>query len=284
VAVIDTGIAYTHPELSPNYIGGYNFVTNTSNPMDDHGHGTHVAGTIAAIRNGAGVVGAAPDVSLYALKVLAADGSGHWSDIVAALEWADEHGIQITNNSYGSSTNPGPQVQQAFDSTAANGILHIAAAGNNGSPSGRGNTVNYPARWESVMAVAAIDQSNKRASWSSTGDSLEVSAPGVSINSTWLNGSYRLASGTSMASPHVAGAAALVMANGVSDAYSVRAILRDTATYLGNPSLYGAGLINAYQAVTLEAPPDNEPPSEDPTNPPEEEDKCPPGWQRQGRC
>src|SRR5262245_37262160 len=104
VAVIDTGINYNHPELAGAYRGGYDFVNSDSDPLDDNGHGTHVSGTIAASRNGASVVGVAPLVNLYALKVLDRNGSGAYSGIIAAVDWARTHNIQVTNNSYGGSS------------------------------------------------------------------------------------------------------------------------------------------------------------------------------------
>ena len=101
VAILDSGIDYNHLDLNTNYVGGYNFINNTADPMDDNGHGTHIAGIIAALKNDDGVVGVAPDVRIYALKVLDANGVGYSSDIIAALQWAMDNGIQITNNSYG---------------------------------------------------------------------------------------------------------------------------------------------------------------------------------------
>jgi subtilisin family serine protease len=265
LAVIDTGIDYAHPELTPRYAGGYDFVNNDNDPKDDNGHGTHVAGTAAALRNGAGVVGAAPEAALYGLKVLDSGGSGSWSDIIAALQWAGNHGVQITNNSYGSSGNPGTLVKAAFDNTYAGGMLHIAAAGNNGNPPGNKESVIYPAKWDSVVAVAATNQDDQRASWSSTGPELELAAPGVGIRSTWLNGGYRDASGTSMASPHVAGTAALVISAGITDTNGngrindeVRQVLNDTAEDLGSAgrdNQYGFGLVNAAAAVGVLTPP-----------------------------
>lgn len=249
VAVIDTGIDYKHSEFYGLYKGGYDFVNNDNDPMDDHGHGTHVAGTIAAIRDGKGVVGVAPKANLYGLKVLNASGGGSFSDIIKALEWAVENGINITNNSYGSSGDPGSLVKQAFDNSYQKGVLHVAAAGNEGNPPGRGDNVIYPAKWDSVIAVAAVDKNNKRPNWSSTGSTVELSAPGVSINSTWLNDGYGQISGTSMASPHVAGTAALVMAKNNLNHLKTRQILRDTANNLGDANHYGYGLVNAFKAV-----------------------------------
>lgn len=259
VAVIDSGVDYTHAELSGRYAGGYDFVNNDADPMDDNGHGTHVAGTIAAALNGTGVVGAAPEARIYALKVLSAGGSGSWSNIIAALDWAVSSGIQVTNNSYGSSLSPGSLVEQAFANAEAAGMLHVAAAGNSGNCAGKGNNVGYPARYATVVAVAATGQDDKRACFSSTGSTVELAAPGVGINSTKLGGGYVQYNGTSMASPHVAGVAALVVYAAPTDLNGngrindeVRQILDSTATDLGQVGRdpqYGYGLVDAVAAV-----------------------------------
>jgi subtilisin len=148
VAVLDTGIAYDHPDLDANYHGGYDFVNGDADPYDNRYHGTHVSGSLAAEDNGAGVVGVAPEAWLYALKVLDSSGNGYFSDIIAALEWAVENNMQVTNNSYGSSSNPGSMVQAAFDNSYAAGIVHVAAAGNEASCGGRLiDNVLWPARY-----------------------------------------------------------------------------------------------------------------------------------------
>jgi subtilisin family serine protease len=288
VAILDTGIDYTNPDLQGKYIGGYDFVNGDGDPMDDNGHGTHVAGIIAALDDNdpdSGVVGVAPDVEIYALKVLDANGNGSFINVIAALDWVCGDSetppiAQITNNSYGSTANPGYLVKWAFDlSYSLWGVLHVAAAGNSGNESGTGNSVEYPGKFTSVIAVAATDQNDNRASFSSTGPDVELAAPGVYINSTctaWLDGSvydgdgtkngYAVLSGTSMASPHVAGTAALVMA-----AYpnwtnaQVRAQLRDTADDLGASgpdTWYGWGLVDADEAVGIITPV-NQPPVAD---------------------
>ena len=242
--------------------------------MDVYGHGTHVAGTACATDNGIGVVGVAPDCDLYALRVLNDDGVGSWSRTIAAMEWAVAHGIQVVNLSLGNSKNPGTAVKRAFDNAAAAGVVIVAAAGNSGNMAGKGDNIIYPAKYASVIAVGATDSSNKRASFSSTGSALEIVAPGVSVLSTWndstsylnpqpicLNGDcwYKFGSGTSMASPHVAGVAALIIAsglvsntNGLNGIYDeVRAKLNSTATDLGTAgkdTQYGYGLVNAATA------------------------------------
>lgn len=229
VGIIDSGIDYNHPELAPNYSGGYDFVNDDNDPLDIDGHGTHVAGTISAIRDMNNITGGAPEVEVYSLKALE-NGSGYFSDIIAALEWCKNNGIQVTNNSYGSSSDPGNQVRDAFNNSYNSGILHVASAGNEGNPPGKGDNVGYPAKYNSVIAVAASDISDKRARFSSTGPDVELIAPGVSIYSTWLNNSYEYLNGTSMASPHVTAVAAQVWAMDTSISNNdVRSILRNTA-------------------------------------------------------
>jgi subtilisin len=275
VAVIDSGVNCGHVELAGHCGGGWDFVNNDNNPADDNGHGTHVAGTIAARRDGAGVVGVAPDAQIIPLKVLGANGSGSFSWVIAALDWAVAHDVQVTNNSYGSSSDPGSIVHQAFDRAYAAGIVNIASAGNSGICSGSTNTVGYPGRYTAVLAVAATNINNTRPCWSSTGPDVDISAPGVSINSTKHTGGYVVFNGTSMASPHVVGVAALVIAanpsdtngfNGVAD--EVRSILTSTAKDLGvagKDTLYGYGLVQAVAAVAAVGGGGNPPPPPPPS-------------------
>lgn len=269
VAVVDTGIDYTHPDLLLNYQGGYDFVNNDSDPMDDHWHGTHVAGTIAALRNGTGVVGVAPEVNLYGLKVLNSQGSGSFSSIIAALDWAVSNGIQVVNLSLGSSSDPGTTVRQAFTNAYSKGLVIVASAGNAGSGT---DTVGFPAKYDSVIAVASTTSSDARSSFSSTGPAVEIAAPGSSIYSTDLGGGYYTASGTSMAAPHVAGVAALILGAGITDLNGntlvndeVRWVLQATANDLGTDGRdewFGFGLADAEAASWLAANPnsDNPPP------------------------
>jgi subtilisin len=275
VAVLDTGIDDTHPDLDANVAGGWDFVNNDNDPMDDHGHGTHVAGTIGAEDDDYGVVGVAPGVELYALKVLDANGSGSFSNVIAAIDWCLANNIQVTNNSYGAGFHPGSIVEDAFARAAAAGIVMVAAAGNSGTSAGTGDTVSYPAHFDSVIAVAATSSNDTRPSFSSTGPTVELAAPGVGIPSTLPGGGYASWAGTSMASPHVAGVAALVIGAGMGDVNGngligddVRALLAATAIDLGvagGDAWYGYGLVDAAAAVelalaTAAPPPAPEPP------------------------
>jgi len=235
--------------------------------MDDNGHGTHVAGIIAALDNEIGVVGVAPEAELYALKALDKTGSGYVSDVVAAIMWATDPNndgntddrMDVINMSFGGAYNSWLLDAACLLAYYQDKLILVAAAGNSGNPPGKGDNVGYPAAYDSVIAVAATDQSDERARWSSTGLDVELAAPGVSIYSTYIGG-YDTLSGTSMASPHVAGVAALVIASGISDAMGVRTKLQETADDLGasgRDSLYGYGLVNAAEAVgvTGEEPP-----------------------------
>jgi subtilisin family serine protease len=257
VAVFDSGMEYTHSELAHAFAGGRDFVNGDDDPADDNGHGTHVSGTIAAADNDQWVVGVAPGVQLFAIKILDATGQGSFSDVIAGLQWAVDQGVHVTNHSYGSSADPGTLVAQAFANAAAAGLLHVAAAGNTGNCRGTGNNVGYPARYDDVIAVAATDGADNRACFSSTGPAVEVAAPGDIILSTYPSGQFAYGSGTSMASPHVAGAAALLVSRGVPDATQVRGLLGGTAIDLGDSGrdkLFGFGLVNLPAAAAAAGP------------------------------
>ncbi len=261
VAVLDTGIDYNNTDLNLNYAGGFNFVNGTADPLDDNGHGTHIAGTIAAIKNNVGVVGVAPDVRIYALKVLDAQGRGYASDIISALQWSVNNGIQIINSSYGTPTNPGAGLESAFATAEAKGIINVASAGNSGTCLGDTNTIEYPAMYSSVIAVSATDPVNDRPCFSATGNKIELSAPGVKINSTKLGGGNILYSGTSMAAPHVTGVSALLMGMNITDSNGngrindeIRNILSSSALdigTLGRDNWYGYGLVKADKAIAI---------------------------------
>jgi subtilisin len=253
VAVIDTGIDYTHPDLAGVYAGGYNVLTGTGDPMDDNGHGTHCSGILAATGSSGGIYSAAPGVRLYGVKVLAANGSGRISDVIQGIYWAKNNSMQVTSMSLGTSGDS-QALHDAVDEATAGGVLIVAAAGNSGVASGTGDTIGYPAKYDSVLAVAAVNKYHHRAPWSGTGSNLSVSAPGVNIRSTIPGAAYATCSGTSMATPHVAGVAALVYsAHPGWTNLQVRQQIESTATPLGNSWFYGAGLVNATAAVNLSA-------------------------------
>jgi subtilisin family serine protease len=256
IAIIDTGIDLTHPDLGVS--GNVTFVSGTSSGNDDNGHGSHVAGTIGARDNDIGVLGVAPEAQLYAVKVLNSSGSGYWSGVISGIQWAIDNDMDIINMSLGS-TSGSTALQQACDQAYNAGVLVVAAAGNNGRAGSTADTVIYPAKYDSVVAVGAIDSTNKRASFSSTGSKVELAAPGVNIYSTYSQGRYNTLNGTSMATPHVAGVAALIFASGITDSNSngrindeVRARLQQTADDLGTTGRdleYGFGRVNAAAAV-----------------------------------
>ena len=249
VAVLDGGIDYNHEDLNDNYVaGGYDFANNDSDPMDDTGHGTHCAGTIAAEDNDIGVIGVAPEADLYAVKVLSG-GGGQWSWLIAGIDWCVANGMQVASMSLGGSSAP-TLLQEACDKAYAAGIVLVAAAGNNGSGT---DTVGYPAKYDSVIAVAATDKRDRRASFSSTGPAVDVAAPGVDVLSTIMGNAYGTKSGTSMACPHVTGTVALLLAaNPAMPPAQVRQRLIDTALDLrpaGWDSSTGWGRIQANTAA-----------------------------------
>ncbi|MCX7772111.1 MAG: S8 family peptidase, partial [Clostridia bacterium] len=250
VAVLDTGIA-PHEDLT--VAGGVSLQSYTSSYADDNGHGTHVAGIIGARNNSLGVVGIAPEASLYAVKVLDQDGSGYMSDIISGIEWCISNKMDIINLSLGSSTSSFA-LKAEVDKAYGQGILIVAAAGNEGTTDGTGDSVNYPARYDSVIAVAAVDSTTKRAAFSSTGRTVEVAAPGVNIASTYPGDAYARMSGTSMATPFVSGDLALLK-----QAYpsltnvQLRDKLDKSAVDLGTTgrdAWYGYGLIQAPLTVS----------------------------------
>lgn len=256
VAVFDTGFNYHHPDLVQNYAGGYDFVNDDGDPFDDNGHGSHVAGIIAAALDGAGLVGVAPHARIHALKVLDDRGRGTWSAVFRALDYVLAHDIPVVNISLGGDIYPGSTLEQAFDNARARGILVVASAGNGGSNDTTEEVVDYPAAFESVIAVGSVDRHDERAISSATGSEVEVVAPGVGIFSTLLDDDYAIWSGTSMAAPHVAGLAVLLVSVGVDDLNGnrrhndeIRFLITETAIPLGVAHEYGHGLMNVPSAL-----------------------------------
>ena len=239
VAVIDTGVDVSHPDLAPNvwvnpgedcagcrtngvdddgngYVDdwrGWDFVNGDNNPTDDNGHGTHVAGTIAAAgNNGLGVAGVAWSSKVMPLKFLAADGTGSVADAISAILYARAKGVPILSNSWGGD-DFSQALLDAIRQTDASGELFVAAAGNDFTNNDA--TPSYPSSYDSpnVLAVGASDQFDRKAWFSNYGArSVDLAAPGTNVYSTWRGGTYRFEDGTSMATPHVSGAAALAKA------------------------------------------------------------------------
>jgi len=262
VAIIDTGIDYIHPDLNDNYKGGYDFVNNDADPKDDHGHGTHCAGIVAAEDNDIGVIGVAPGAYLYAVKVLNNQGSGYLSNVVLGIQWSVANRMQVISMSLGTSTYS-QSLKDACNNAYNAGLVLVAAAGNSGDGNPATDEYSYPAAYDSVIAVGATDISNTAPSWSNSGPYLELAAPGVSIYSTLptyrvtltstYGYSYGTLSGTSMSCPHVAGTVALVIASGQTlTNVGVRTRLQTTADDLGpigRDTVYGYGLVDADEAA-----------------------------------
>lgn len=214
VAVIDTGVDYNHPDLKENIIGGRDF-TGKGNYMDGNGHGTHVCGTIAAANNGSGVVGMAPKVKILALKALGDDGSGDMDHVVEAIQYATTYGVNVISMSLG-----GPDsiaLHDAVKEAAARGIIIIVAAGNDGDGDISTEELSYPGAYHEVIEVGAVDYNGSLAYFSNTNHEVDILAPGVQVLSTYLGGQYAKLDGTSMATPHVSGAAALLKSNNIAD-------------------------------------------------------------------
>ncbi|WP_255194048.1 S8 family serine peptidase [Natronobeatus ordinarius] len=254
IAIIDTGVQVDHESLDVD--GGAAFGTSCSTcpePYgDDNGHGTHCAGTAVAPDNGVGVVGVSLDSELYAVKVLDSFGGGNFGDVAAGIEWTADQGIDVASLSLGGSSHV-QALEDACEYAVSQGTLVVAAAGNDGCC----DNVGYPAAYDSVIAVSSTDDNDNISSFSSRGPEVEIAAPGSNIYSTYLNDSYDTLSGTSMACPHVAGAAAHLMGNGMSNT-EARQQLQNTAEDIGlSGNEQGYGLLDA-EAAVLGDPPEPE--------------------------
>ncbi|WMW23845.1 S8 family serine peptidase [Methanolobus sediminis] len=275
VAVLDTGVAKNAPDLDgTSFVLEKDFVNNDGDASDDNGHGTHVTGTIAqSTNNGKGVAGIAYDCSIMPVKVLDNEGSGELTQLVEGIKYATDSGADVISMSLGWSPGYDPDgengiLDQALDYAHDNGVTIVAAAGND-----KKGIVAYPAADENCIAVGATDYSGRRAYYSNYGEALDVMAPGGDIRkdlnkdgygdgilqntfgvnddeTTYFN--YFFYQGTSMATPHVAGVAALLIANGVSGPDNVRAAIENTAKdiYTDGWDIYsGYGIVDAYAAL-----------------------------------
>lgn len=262
VAILDTGIQLSHPDLT--VAGNVTFMRKAKNGNDDNGHGTHVAGIVGAKDNAVGAVGIAPQINLYAVKVLDRNGSGFWSDIVRGIDWVTKNAktIAVANMSLGggmTNADDGNCGNSNFDSihraicqSVNAGVMYVVAAGN----SAKDAKDFRPAAYDEVITVSALADSDGQpggtgpatsfgrddtfATFSNFGQDVDVMAPGVNIFSTWIGSSYKTISGTSMSAPHVAGAIALWIAqhgrpvNGSARDPDVQAILRDVSEAVGS--------------------------------------------------
>ena len=261
IAIIDTGIDLDHPDLAASIVPGWDFVDDDDTPNDENGHGTHVAGSAAAIgNNNEGVIGMAPKASIMPLRVLGADGSGSSEDIAAAITWAADNDVDVINLSLGGSSdllgriyNKVDPTNEAIEYADGKGVVVVAAAGNDDTFLTAYNSETP------VLIVNATNELGESARFSNFGDPRAVAAAGARIISTaptypttiWPDGSdgYEPLDGTSMASPHVAGMAALLVATGVQSPAQVRDRLVDTASNPDNDPTLGAGIVQADRAV-----------------------------------
>ena len=275
VAVVDTGVSPgvdgVHELLS-----GYDFIDEDEDPSDPNGHGTHVAGTVAQTTdNGIGVAGVAPGAAILPVRVLDEDGIGTSVGLAAGIIWAVAQGADIVNLSL-SSNAPSTVVEEACTHAEESGVLVIAASGNDGFS----NFVSYPAAYDTTIAVGATDLANERAYYSNQGPELDLVAPGGDLTAdrngdfapdgilqeTVFSGQwgYLMMAGTSMATPHVSGVAALLIAGGITGPGDLRTALVTTAEDLGDPGeddAYGFGLVDPQQALGF-SPPAEPPPFE----------------------
>lgn len=203
VGILDTGKP-EHVDLNDNIINSFN-CSNSPNVIDVQGHASHCSGIVAAVENGMGVIGVAPKAKMIPIKVLGEGGVGRYDNILAGIRKAIECKVDVLNMSLGSPVEPPASVHDAIKEAYNQGMIIVAAAGNDSG------SVNFPARYDEIIAVAAIDQKGNLARFSSRGEQVAVTAPGVGIYSTYLNNQYAVLNGTSQAAPLVAGICALIL-------------------------------------------------------------------------
>jgi len=260
VAVVDTGVDPNHRDLAENLwtdangLFGYDFANDDNDPTDDHGHGTHMAGTIAAVgNNGLDIAGVCWNTKVMAVKFLDASGRGNTVDAIRALAYAVENGAHVISNSWGG-TGYSQAMQDVIDYAYSCGVLVVASAGNSGN-----TEPHYPAAYDHVVSVAATGSDDQRASFSTYGDWVDIAAPGVDILSLRAAGTglgsplddyTTFASGTSMACPHVSGAAALMFSIFPDlDVDELEQLLKDSAQPI-DPEICTSGRLNLFAAVT----------------------------------
>jgi major intracellular serine protease len=253
VAILDTGCDITHPDLIERIIGGRNFTNDDGgNPdvyKDYNGHGTHVAGTIAATKNNNGVVGVAPEANLLIIKVLDKNGSGQYEWIINGIKYAIEQKADIISMSLGGPEDL-PELHEAIQKAVKNNILVICAAGNEGDGVDSTDEFDYPGCYNEVISVGAIDLERHSSNFSNSNNEVDLVGPGEKILSTFLNGKYATLSGTSMATPHVAGAMALIKVlvntsfeRNLTERELYAQLIKRTGPLGNSPKLEGNGLV-----------------------------------------
>ncbi|MEM7534680.1 MAG: S8 family peptidase [Chloroflexota bacterium] len=257
IAILDTGLNLEHPEFAGRIITGYDFVNSDDDPSDDHGHGTHAAGIIAAaVNNGQGTVGICPSCKIMPVKVLNENNAGTWALVASGIRYAVNSGANIINLSLGAQAS-NKTIEEAIDYAVSQGVFVIAATGNAASSSNF-----YPAALENVFAVSATDQHDNLWSLSNYGDYVDVAAPGHIIYSTYhqMNNHYNgyiFMSGTSMAAPHVAGLAGLLLAQDPTRSVDeLASLIRENADDLGDEGRddsYGYGRINVHATLAADS-------------------------------
>lgn len=280
IFILDTAGTFTHPDLIDNNMLEYNRnFTNESGSTDRHGHGTHCAGIANGIDNAIGIIGVAPGAKLVACKVLNDTGSGSYAWIAAAIRYvADLPGFpyrKIISMSLGGSS-PSSELESTINYAIEKGVIIVAAAGNRGYQEGR-NTVDYPGRYPQVITVASIGETGEPSVFSSAGEQVDIAAPGERVYSTHLNGGYARLSGTSMATPHLAGVCALVLSlhPEIKHQADLERFLKEHATDIFDPGedvRTGAGVPIADKYLDEKPPP-----------PPEQEPEKPGLWKKIGR-
>jgi subtilisin len=245
IGVIDTGIDPTHPDLRTVY-QGVNLLFPGLPPTDDNGHGTHIAGIIAASSTGQGILGVAPQASIYAVKAFDRLGSAYVSDIIAGIEWCVENDMDIINMSFGMKTYS-VALENTIRSAYKAGKVIVASCGNEG----RKATIDYPAKFQQVVSVGAITRAGKIANFSNKGKRIDIYAPGEKIYSCWLNSKYNELSGTSMATAHVTGVIALMLAAkpSLKPLQVKQALKRNSVSFLKDRKEGTPGQINARRVM-----------------------------------
>lgn len=248
VAIIDTGVS-THPDLNVTYAED---MTSTS-LKDEHGHGTHVAGIVGALENSEGVRGIAPEAEIYSFKVISSS-SGRITDVIRGINRAVELGCHIINMSLGTAADV-PALKAACRAAAEKGVLVICASGNSGRES-----IAYPGRYDSCIAVGSVNRNQHVSAFTSFGQPLDIMAPGEKILSTYINNGYAILSGTSMASPWIAGMCALLMSAGIDVNYEVITTNTIDIKDPGFDNFSGYGIFDPHKVLARAIPP------EEPTN------------------